>query len=124
MARKDDLVKLRLPETMSARWREAAAAAGASSLSEWVRDAANVAASQELDVPALRAEIVALRADIGRGVGNLLDQIATKLNTDAKAGLSPNATAHEAALAEAAADIAAMRARLDRALRPLARRRP
>jgi hypothetical protein len=122
-AAKDDLVKLRLPATMAARWRVAAAATGTPSLSEWLRDVGDAAASRGVDVPGLRAEIAALRADLGRGAGNLLDQIATKLNTNAKSGLAPDAAAHTRALTDAAVDIAVMRARLDRTLAALARRR-
>ncbi len=123
MAEKDDLVKLRLPTTMTVRWREAAQDSGVS-LSEWLRNAADVACMKELDVPALRSELAGFRAELGRGAGNLLDQIAERLHVDAKAGKSPSAAEHERALVQAAADIAAMRSRLDRALKPLARRRP
>jgi hypothetical protein len=83
---------------------------------------ADAACLRSLDVPALRAEIVALRGDLSRGVGNNLNQIAAALHADAKAGIPPTAVGHD--LAAAAAEIAAMRARLDQALRPLARRRP
>ena len=119
---KDDLVRLRLPEAMAARWRAAAAATGTPSLSEWLRDVADAACLRGLDVPGLRAEIVALRADLSRGVGNNLNQIAAALHADARAGIPPSAAGHD--LAAAATEIAAMRARLDQALRPLARRGP
>ena len=119
---KDDLVRLRLPEAMADRWRAAAAATGTPSLSEWLRDVADAACLSGLDVPALRSEIVGLRADLSRGVGNNLNQIAAALHADAKAGIPPSAAGHD--LAAAATEIAAMRVRLDQALRPLARRRP
>ena len=118
---KDDLVRLRLPEAMADRWRAAAAATGTPSLSEWLRDVADAACLSGLDVPALRAEIIALRADLSRGVGNNLNQLAALLNAEAKAGIRPDGASLD--LAAAAAEIAAMRARLDQALRPLARRR-
>ena len=118
---KNDLVRLRLPEAMADRWRAAAAATGTPSLSEWLRDVADAACTRGFDVPGLRAEIVAIRADLSRGVGNNLNQIAAALNADARAGIAPSDTKHD--LATVASEIAAMRARLDQALRPLARRR-
>ena len=119
---KDDVVRLRLPEAMADRWRAAAAATGTPSLSEWLRDVADAACLRGLDVPALRSEIVGLRADLSRGVGNNLNQLAVLLNAEARAGIPPSAAGHN--LAAATTEIVAMRTRLDQALRPLARRRP
>ena len=124
MAIKDDLVKLRLPESMAIRWKAAAAAAGTPSLSEWLRDVADAACLTGLDVPALRTDLVAFRADLARGPGNNLNQIAATLNADIKGKRPVRASEHELALRAAAVEIAAMRARLDLALRPLIRRRP
>lgn len=119
---KDDLVRLRLPQAMAERWRTAAAATGTPSLSEWLRDAGDAACMSGLDVPGLRAEIAGLRADLSRGVGNNLNQIAAALNAGQRMGIPPSGAGHD--LAAAAAGITAMHARLDQALRLLARRRP
>lgn len=119
---KNDLVRLRLPQAMADRWKAAAAAMGTPSLSEWLRGAADAACTSGLDVPGLRTEIAALRTDRARGVGNNLNQIAAALNAGQGADILASGTGHD--LAVAAAGIAAMRARLDQALRPLTRRRP
>ena len=68
----------------------------------------------------LRAELVRLRADLARGMGNNLNQIAHALNADLKAGRLPDAAAHERSLA-AAADVALARRAVERMLRRLER---
>lgn len=123
MATKNDVVRLRLPASMSARWRHAATQTGASSLSEWLRDVVDVSAISGINVDGLRSELAMFRAELGRGAGNLLDQVAERLHIDAKSGHAPNAVEHERALIQAAADVSAMRKQLDRALGSLARRR-
>ena len=69
----------------------------------------------------LRAELVRLRADLARGMGNNLNQIAHALNADLKAGRLPDAAAHERSLAAAAADVALARRAVERMLRRLER---
>lgn len=117
---RSDLVKLRATPDQAGRWR---AAAGERGLSEWIRGLADVAAASGADVALLRGELAALRADLNRGPGNALNQIARALNTHIRAGELPNAAAHERGLAAAADDLAALRRGVERALRVLARKR-
>ena len=103
-----------------ARWRSAAGG-GARDLSAWIRIAVDAAAAgttlsvHDASAEALRAELVHLRAELGRGVGNNLNQIAAHLNGAARVG-EANVSAHAAALIAAAADIAAVREAVTRAL--------
>lgn len=101
-------------------WREAAQRAQVS-LSEWLREAADAAVIAGTTAADLRAAIVALRTDIGRGVGNNLNQIARALNTDLRAGRRADLARHEAALEAAARDIAIIRRRTEALLRRVER---
>lgn len=104
-----------------AAWRACAAAAGLP-MAAWVREAADAAAATGTTAADLRDALVWLRTDLGRGLGNNVNQLAHALNLDLKAGHRPEAAAHERALAAAAADAAAMRRAVDRALRGLGQR--
>ena len=91
------------------------------SLSEWLREAADAAIVAGTTAADLRAAIVALRTDIGRGVGNNLNQIARALNTDIRSGRRADIVPHEAALAEAARDLASLRRKTEALLRRVER---
>ena len=119
--RREDVVKL--SGTSAAQreaWRDAAAAAHLS-LAAWLREAADAAALAGATAAELRAEIAALRVELGRGVGNNLNQLARALNTELKAGRRPSGAAHEAALAAAAAELAVMRRRTESLMRRVER---
>jgi hypothetical protein len=116
--RRDEIVRVRTTAAQTARWRNIAGPRG---LSAWLRDLADVAAASGADVAVLRVELVRLRADLNRGVGNNLNQIAAAMNADLKAGRA--ASPADRALAEAAAELAAMRAVVEEALAALGRRR-
>lgn len=111
-----------------ARWR-VAAGGGTRDLSAWVRAAVDAAAAgttlpaHVAAADALRTELAGLRADLSRGVGNNLNQIAHRLHADATTGAA-DVSAHGAALVAAAQDVAAMRVAVTRALGPGRRRRP
>lgn len=109
------------------RWRRASGP----SLSAWMRLAADRTASGKdgLVLSAehaerLEAALVAIRADLNRGVGNNLNQIAVALNTSLKAGKGADPGPHEAALNQAAEDLHAIRDLISRALDSLAGMRP
>lgn len=101
-------------------WREAASQARMS-LSGWLREAADAVVISGTTAADLRAAIVALRTEIGRGVGNNLNQIARALNTDIRAGRRADGAPHEAALEAAARDIALIRRRTEAMLRRVER---
>ena len=115
MARDDTLKVTGTTAGQRATWR-AAAGGGPRALSAWIREAADAAADggPPGGGEALRRELVALRADLARGVGNNLNQIAHHLNATAKAGAP--AAPGRAAIVHAMADVAAMRAILTAAL--------
>ena len=119
--RRDDILKVSgvSPDQRTA-WSACAAAAGLPTAA-WMREAATVAAASDITAADLLAELVRLRADLARGTGNNLNQIAHVLNTDLKAGRLPDAAAHERSLAAAAADVALARRAVERMLRRLER---
>ena len=96
--RRDDILKVSgvSPDQCTA-WSACAAAAGLPTAA-WMREAATVAAASDITAADLLAELVRLRADLARGTGNNLNQIAHALNTDLKAGKLPDAAAHERSL--------------------------
>ncbi|PPQ28194.1 hypothetical protein [Rhodopila globiformis] len=108
--------------TMNQRtvWREAAQRAQVS-LSAWMREAADAAVIAGTTAADLRAAIVALRTDLGRGVGNNVNQIARILATDLRAGRRADLAPHEAALEAAARDLALIRRRTEALLRRVER---
>lgn len=101
-------------------WRAAAEAADMP-LATWLREAADAAAAAGTTAADLRAEIMALRAEIARGVGNNLNQIARALNTELRANRAAQIAAHEAALAAAAAELRVLRRKAEALLRRLER---
>ena len=119
--RRDDILKVSgVSSGQRATWSACAAAAGLPTAA-WMREAAAVAAVSGTIAADLRAELVRLRADLARGMGNNLNQIAHALNADLKAGRLPDAAAHERSLAAAAADVALARRAVERMLRRLER---
>ena len=116
--RRDDILKVSgvSPDQRTA-WSACAAAAGLPTAA-WMREAAAAAGTTAAD---LRAELVRLRVDLARGMGNNLNQIAHALNADLKAGKLPDAAAHERSLAAAAADVALARRAVEWMLRRLER---
>ncbi len=121
-----DFLKFRVIPEEEQRWRAAADASG-QNLSAWLRGVADLAAAGAGAVnPAeVRDALVRFRADLNRGVGNNLNQLARALNGDLLAEKEPSASACEAALTRAAEDLSTMRAALQQALGGLSsRRRP
>ena len=100
------------------RWRRAAGM----SLAAWMRQAADRAASgidgslTAEQVSDLEAALRGIRRDLNRGVGNNVNQVATALNTDLKAGRPATAVGHEADLAAAAVSIEGIRDEIRAAL--------
>lgn len=123
MARDDILKVSGTTPAQRAAWRARAQAAGLSTAA-WVREAADAAAATGVTAADLRAELVRLRADLGRGVGSDLDRIARGINADLEAGLVADAAAHERALAEASKEVTAARRAVERMLRRLEPPRP
>ena len=70
--------------------------------------------------PGRRAELARFRAELARGTGNNLNQIAHALNADQEAGKLPDAAAHALSLA-AAADVALARRAVEQMLPRLER---
>lgn len=101
-------------------WR-AAAQASEMPLASWLREAADAAVVSGTIAADLRAEIVALRTELGRGAGNNLNQLARTLNIDLRARRSPDGPAHEEALKAAARDIAAVKRKTEALLRRVER---
>ncbi len=126
MAR-DDIAKISGTTAVQRDAWRAAAGGEARGFAAWARDALDAAARGAAGLPvrsaeaaALRTELATLRGELNRGIGSLLDQIATKLHVDAHAGRAPDATAGiEAALARAADELAGLRASIDRGLAAL-----
>ena len=65
-----------------------------------------------------------MRADLNRGAGNNLNQIAHALNTNVKSGLGADGTPHSTALLAAAASIEGICCELRAALSALGRLKP
>lgn len=120
VAHRDETIKIRLSRAQLARWQ---AVAGPRGLSAWLRQLADLAARSGANPAELRAELVQLRADLSRGVGNDINQLARALNTDLKAGRRPDAAAHEQALARMAEDVERLKALITEALETLLRGR-
>ena len=128
---RDDIFKVSgTTARQRARWREAAGG-GPRDLSAWIRAAADSAAADPASVQAVRVTtdalveaIVDLRGALGSGPGNAINQVARALNTDIRGGRAPNAPPHEQALADAYAEIQAIRGALNLALDQLAELRP
>ena len=116
---RDDVVKVSgTTPAQRGVWRARAQEAGLPTAA-WLREAADAVAAAGTTAADLRAELVHLRADLARGVGNNINQVAHALNADLKRGVQPTAAPHERSLAAAAADIAAARRVLERMLRRL-----
>ena len=77
---RNQIVRIRVTAEELATWRDAATAAGHASMSAWLRGLAMLSAATGVDAAALRATLSALRADLARGVGNNLNQIAFALH--------------------------------------------
>lgn len=130
MAR-DDIIKVSgTTPGQRARWREAAGG-GPRDLSAWIRAAADLAAADPAGAQAMQATtetlvvaIVGLRSALGSGPGNTLNQVARALNTDIRTGRTPDAAPHERSLADAHAELQAIRAALNLALDQLNGFRP
>jgi hypothetical protein len=128
---RDDIIKVSgTTAGQRARWREAAGG-GPRDLSAWIRAAADLAAADPMRVHAAQAStetlvdaIVGLRSALGSGPGNALNQVARALNTDIRSGRAPDAAPHERALADAHAELQAIRGALNLALDHLAELRP
>lgn len=100
-------IKVRASLDESARWHDTAKAHGLT-LSAWMRGLADEAVACDGNGRELATALVELRTEIGRGVGNNLNQLAHRSN----AGLS----IHGEALDSALRDVQAMRAKVQRAL--------
>jgi hypothetical protein len=100
-------------------WLGAAQAAGLP-LARWLREAADAVVLTGVTAADLRAEIIALRTEIGRGVGNNLNQLARALHTP-RVGHAADAVSHAEILATAARDLAALRQTAEALLRRVER---
>ena len=109
-----------------ARWRQVSGR----SLSAWIRQAADRATDGFSSVltsgqcSRLEEMLLTLRADLNRGAGNNLNQIAQALNTDLRSGLGADGAAHGPALLAVAASIEGIRCELRAALSMLGRLKP
>lgn len=101
-------------------WQEAAKRAD-TSLSRWMREAADAAVVSGLTAADLRAELVQLRAALTREVGNNLTQIAAAVNQDLRARRTPSVAPHEVTLVRAAGELAVMRRKVEALLRRVER---
>lgn len=120
-ATRQDVIKISGTSAAQRRaWRDEAARTGMS-LARWVREAADGATISGVTAADLRDEIVKLRAEIGRGVGNNLSQIARALNREARHGEATSLVPHEASLAAAARDLAELRRHSEALLRRVER---
>lgn len=120
--RREDIIKISgITAGQRTAWQAAAKAAGAT-LSSWVREAADAAALTGATAATLRGDLVTLRAELNRGVGNNLNQLARTLNIARKEGRAIDPADHTAALKAAAADLAGLRRQMDTLLRRLERR--
>jgi hypothetical protein len=104
---RESAIKIRASLAESARWHETAKAHGLT-LSAWLRGLADDAVACDGNGRELATALVELRTEIGRGVGNNLNQLAHRAN----AGLS----IHGDALDSALRDVQAMRVRVKDAL--------
>jgi hypothetical protein len=119
--RRQDIVKISGTRAMQRdAWHAAARAAGLP-LASWLREAADAAMLTGVTAADLRAEIIALRTDIGRGVGNNLNQIARELHMSPRGGRAAEPPPHAEVLAEAARDLAALRQTAEALLRRVER---
>lgn len=116
-----DVVKLSgTTQAQRDAWRAAADAAGLP-LAAWLREAADAAALGGVIAADLRDELMQLRADLTRGVGNNLNQVARALNTDLKARRRPDDAAHAPALVAAADELLRLRRTAEKLLRRVER---
>lgn len=120
--RREDIIKISgVTAGQRTAWQAAAKAAG-TTLSSWVREAVDAAALTGATAATLRGDLVTLRAELNRGVGNNLNQLARTLNIARKEGTAIDPAGHAAALKAAAADLAGLRRQMDTLLRRLERR--
>ena len=124
---RDDVVKVSGTNAgQRARWREVSGR----SLSAWMRQAADRAADGSSSVltsgqcSRLEETLLTLRADLNRGAGNNLNQIAQALNTDLRSSLGADGAAHGPALLAAAVSIEGIRCELRAALSMLGSLKP
>jgi hypothetical protein len=103
-----------------AAWSAAAETAGLA-LACWLREAADAAMVAGATAADLRADLMALRTELGRGVGNNLNQIARSLNIDLRARRPADGAAHAAALLTAARELTAIRRKAEALLRRVER---
>ena len=108
------------------RWR-AAAGGGPRDLSAFVRASVDraaldpvVEAAKERTLDGVARALIELRASLGSGPGNALNQVARALNTDIRSGTAPNPAPHESAMAGAYLELQAIRAAVNAALDRLA----
>jgi len=106
--RKDGHVQIRIPAQRKAAWLDAAG--GRRHLSAWVRASAEAAVVAGVDPGTLRAELAAVRRELG-AIGNNVNQLAHRAN----AGLGID----RADVARAAAAVDDMRQRVSIVLRVL-----
>lgn len=101
-------IKVRASTEESIRWHDTAKAHGLT-LSAWLRGLADDAVACDGSGRELATALVELRTEIGRGVGNNLNQLAHRANS----GLGVNVEALDSALR----DVQVMRAKVQSALR-------
>jgi hypothetical protein len=118
--RRRDVVKISGTNAGQRDAWQAAAQAADLPLASWLREAADAALLTGVIAVDLRTEIIALRTEIGRGVGNNLNQLARALNTPC-VGQVANAATHAEILATAARDLAALRQAAEALLRRVER---
>jgi hypothetical protein len=121
---RDDVFKISgTTHAQRTSWR-AAAGGGSRDLSAWLRWVADRASTTdparfigEIEATqAMTKSLVELRSALGSGPGNTLNQIARAMNTTNRAGQAPDAAPHERSMAQAYAEIQAIRAALNVAL--------
>ena len=79
-SRREGFLRVRMGDDEAVRWQTAAEIAGHPSLSSWVRALADEAAATGNNGRSITVALVALRADLARGVGNNLNQLARHAN--------------------------------------------
>jgi hypothetical protein len=107
--RRSDVVKISGSRAVQRQAWTAAAQAGDMTLACWLREAADAAIIAGTTAADLRAEIIALRTEIGRGVGNNLNQIARALHSPSRGGRAAEAASYAETLAAAARDLSVLR---------------
>jgi hypothetical protein len=120
---RQDRLRVRILPDELRRWRAAARASGAKSLSGWLRAVADEAAVAERDPVEWRRDLAELVRTLRSGVGNDINQVSRRVNAAAKAGRLEDLAPHMESLAVMSAEVDRVVGLAEKLLAPRRKRR-